>query len=114
MQAATDRQVISVSTLCGYRVRNRRNEELGTIEELMVSPASGCIAYAVLSFSDKLCAAPWSMFSVRADDKALVLDVEREQLENAPGFDQDDWPDLADESWQLQIHHHFGRQPALT
>jgi len=86
----------------------------------MVDPVSGCIAYAVLTFGgflgfgDKLFAVPWTLLSVKSEEKSLVLDIEREQLENAPGFDQDDWPDLGDESWQLRIHDHFGRQPAFT
>ena len=42
------------------------------------------------------------------DNKEFMLDVDKSVLENAPGFDKDNWPDMADPSWGTQIHSHYG------
>lgn len=111
------RRVLSAGSIIGDPVRNTRGEDLGEIKELMVDLSEGRIAYAVLSFGgilgigDKLFAIPWQAFSVSQEEKALVLDVEKEKMENAPGFDKNNWPDMADVSWGKGIHSYYGYDP---
>jgi sporulation protein YlmC with PRC-barrel domain len=108
------RRVLSASTLSGDRVRNSAGEDLGKIHEIMIDVPTGRIAYAVLSFGgvlgigDKLFAVPWSALRVDEDEKQLILDVEKSRLENAPGFDKDNWPDMTDTSWGSQIYRYYG------
>ena len=45
------------------------------------------------------------------DEKQFVLDVDKAALENAPGFDKDDWPDMADPEWGRQIYSYYGVKP---
>jgi sporulation protein YlmC with PRC-barrel domain len=112
-----NKRVLSAGSLGGDRVRNNAGEDLGKIEELMIDIHSGRVAYAVLSFGgflgmgNKLFAVPWHALSVDLDNHEFVLDVSRETLENAPGFDKSDWPDMADPDWGAQIHRHYGRTP---
>jgi sporulation protein YlmC with PRC-barrel domain len=112
-----NRRVLSSSSLAGDRVRNNAGEDLGKIEEIMIDIHGGRVAYAVLSFGgflgmgNKLFAVPWGSLSVDLDNHEFVLDVQRETLENAPGFDKSDWPDMADPDWGAQIHQHYGRTP---
>jgi sporulation protein YlmC with PRC-barrel domain len=112
-----NQRVLAASTLTGDRVRNNAGEDLGKIEEIMLDIHSGRIAYAVLSFGgflgmgNKLFAVPWHSLRVDLENHEFVLDVSRETLENAPGFDKDDWPDMADPDWGAQIHRHYGRSP---
>ena len=107
----------SASTLAGDRVRNSAGEDLGKIEDLMIDVQDGRVAYAVLSFGgflgigDKLFAVPWNALTINEQEKVFVLDVDRQTLENAPGFDKDNWPDMADPSWGQQIHGHYGQKP---
>jgi sporulation protein YlmC with PRC-barrel domain len=114
---STKPKVVSASTLAGYRVRNHRNEDLGTIEELMIDPDSGCVAYAVLCFGafvgsgDKLYAVPWERLQLDPSDRVLIFDWESDRLEGAPCFDQNDWPDFADSSWEREIHNYYGTRP---
>jgi sporulation protein YlmC with PRC-barrel domain len=111
------RRVITASTLTGDRVRNAASEDLGTIEEIMLDPESGRIAYAVLSFGgflgigDKLFAVPWSALRVDQGEHQFVLDIDRATLEKAPGFDKDNWPDMADPSFGRDVHQHYGQTP---
>jgi sporulation protein YlmC with PRC-barrel domain len=112
-----NRRVLSAGTLAGDRVRNRAGEDLGKIEEIMLDLESGRVAYAVLSFGgflgigDKLFAVPWEALQLNADEHEFLLDVDKQTLENAPGFDKDNWPDMADTSWGAQVHAHYGREP---
>jgi sporulation protein YlmC with PRC-barrel domain len=117
VKATSTYKIHSASTLSGYRVRNEKNEDLGTIEELMIDAASGRVAYAVLCFGgflghcDKLFAIPWSLFTLRTEDRVFTLNIDRETLAQAPGFDANEWPDFSDESWSREIHSYYGHPP---
>jgi hypothetical protein len=77
----------------------------------------GRVAYAVVSYGgvmgmgDKLFAIPWSAFRLDTDNKAFVLDVDKETLKNAEGFDKSNWPNTADRTWGQRIHEQYGVTP---
>jgi hypothetical protein len=83
----------------------------------MIDLPSGRVAYVVLSFGgflgigDKLFAVPWSALRVDEGEHEFILDVDRKTLENAPGFDKDNWPDMADATFGTSVHQHYGRTP---
>lgn len=106
--------VLSASTLEGDRVTNMDGEDLGTIEEIMLDINSGKVAYAVLSFGgflglgDKLFAVPWEALTVDTENESFILSVNKDQLESAPGFDKNDWPDMTDPAFHQNIYSHYG------
>lgn len=110
-------KVMAATTLVGNSVRNPEGEDLGRIEDFVIDLEEGVIAYAVLSFGgflgmgDKLFAVPWSALSLDPDEKQFILDVDRDTLKQAPGFDKDNWPDMADRRWGAQIHRYYHREP---
>ena len=107
-------KVLSADSLVGTTVKNAANEELGEIKSIMIDITSGRVAYAVLSFGgflglgDKLFAIPWEAFSVSREEEIMYLNVPKEKLERAPGFDKDNWPDMADPSFGSQIYNYYG------
>jgi sporulation protein YlmC with PRC-barrel domain len=110
--------VVSASSIIGEAVVNRQDEKLGKIHELMIDAKAGRVAYAVLSsggflgMGDRLFAMPWSAFEFASTEHKLILDVNKEKLKAAPGFDKDgDWPDFADESWGTTVHSSTGKLP---
>ncbi len=111
------RRVMSASTLEGDRVKNPQGEDLGKIEDIMIDVPTGRVAYGVLSFGgvlgmgSKLFAIPWSSLMLDEDEKNFVLNVDKERLKAAPGFDKDNWPDMADPNWRGQIYSYYGAQP---
>ena len=111
------RRILSAGSLAGDRVRNAAGEDLGKIEEIMLDVESGKVAYAVLSFGgflgmgNKLFALPWEALGLNQDDHEFILDVDKATLEQAPGFDKENWPDMADPTWGSQIHSHYGYKP---
>lgn len=109
--------ILSATTLAGDKVTNADGEDLGKVEELMIDLESGRVAYAVLSFgagflhSGKLFAIPWASLAVDQKNKQLVLNVTREMLETAEGFDKDNWPDMADPAFMNSTYSHYGIKP---
>jgi surface antigen len=45
------------------------------------------------------------------DEKQFVLNVDKATLESAPGFDKDNWPDMADPNFGNRIYSHYGVSP---
>jgi sporulation protein YlmC with PRC-barrel domain len=109
--------LMGAETLIGNAVYNRDSEDLGEIKEIMLDMRSGRVSYAVLSFGafmglgGKLFAVPWDALELDTDNKRFVLDVNRDRLETAPGFDKSHWPDMADATWQEGIHAYYGTKP---
>lgn len=111
------RRTMSASTLIGDRVFNLENEELGEVEEIMLDVESGRIAYVVIShggllgLGDKLFAVPWQALSLSEEERAFYLDVDKEMLKTAPGFDKDDWPEHAMHDWLVGVYEFYGHTP---
>ena len=112
--------LLSASTISGDDVYNRQGEKLGSIKDLMMDIHSGRVSYAVLSFGgflslgEKLFAVPWSALAVDTENKRLLLDTNEERLKEAPGFDKDNWPNMADPSWEKSIHSYYGTELTST
>ena len=66
-----------------------------------------------LGIGDKLFAVPLKHLEMvqEEDDTFFVLDVTKERLENAPGFDKDNWPDTNDRAWIVDVYRYYGREP---
>ena len=111
------RKSLSATTLIGDRVVNRKGEDLGKIEDFMLDPEQGRVGYAVLSFGgflgmgDKLFAVPMQALKLSREDKWFVLDVDKERLKNAPGFDKDNWPDISDRTFGSSVYSYYNTKP---
>jgi len=96
------------SEIMGTNVTNTANESLGEIKDLVVDKA-GRVHYAVLSFGgvmgigDKLFAVPMNALHTKAGDQKFVLNVTKDHLKNAPGFNEKNWPDFADASFRNSV-----------
>lgn len=104
---------LSASTLTGDDVVNPQGETLGDLKDIMLDTSSGQIAYAVLSYGgvfgmgDKLFAVPWSALRIDGDNKNLVLNVSKDRLKDAPGFDKDNWPNFADPTFGKTLTDYY-------
>jgi sporulation protein YlmC with PRC-barrel domain len=107
-------RLMGAHTLIGNDVYNCQDEDLGDIKEIMLDVPAGCIGYAVLSFGgllgmgDKLFAVPWQALTLDTAKKRFVLDVSKDRLDGAPGFDKDQWPDMSDQTWAKSVHSYYG------
>ncbi len=107
-------QLLSAGTLKGTNVVNLAGENVGSLEEIMLHLDTGDVAYAVLSFGgflgmgDKLFALPWQALTVDTVKERITVDIDKQRLENAPGFDKNAWPESADSAWLERVHTHYG------
>jgi len=110
-------QIFSATTMLNDPVQNTLREDLGTIKDLMIDRKEGRIVYAVLSFGgilglgDKLFAVPWSALELDTDKERFVLNVPQKTLKDAPGFNREDWPDMANQEWAREIHYYYQQVP---
>jgi len=108
--------LLSAGSLIGDEVANSKDEKLGKIEEIMLDIQRGKVRYAVLAsggflgIGDRLHAIPWNALQIDTRNKRVILDVEVERLKSSPGFDKDDWPNMADPTWENEVHSYYGTQ----
>jgi len=123
MEQVENPQFLTARTINGDKVINMAGEHLGKIEDLMIDLENGRVAYAVLSFGgflglgNKLFAVPWEALSVKPHEHAFALDVSKEILEKAEGFDKDNWPLTCEQlatstrEWLATIYTCYGYKP---
>ncbi len=108
-------ELLSANSIKTDRVVNTAGEDLGRIEELMIDLDSGRVAYVVMSFggflgmSDKLFAIPWQALKLRPQEHAFTLDIPRNVLGRAEGFDKERWPLTREEL--SRSYTYYGYQP---
>lgn len=109
--------LMGASTLTGNDVYNNSGDDLGDIKEFMLDMRTGRVSYAVLSFGgflgmgDRLFAVPWDALKLDTANKRFTLDVNKERLEAAPGFDKGNWPNMSDQTWAQGVHAYYGTKP---
>jgi sporulation protein YlmC with PRC-barrel domain len=119
-KAASGQKILAAKTfraskLTGMNVRNMQGEELGTINDFVIDVQTGKVQYAAMSVGgllgvgDKLFAVPFAQlkFDHGQDEMFFVLDMSKEKIAAAPGFNQNDWPDFADPSWAAKVEKHY-------
>ncbi|TGC10711.1 hemerythrin domain-containing protein [Methanolobus halotolerans] len=109
--------ILSASSINGDKIVNNKGEDLGDIKDVMIDLESGSIAYVVLSFGgilgigDKLFGVPAETLHKKPDEHAFILNVDKDRLENAPGFDKDNWPGthgVDHQEYIRNIYSHYG------
>ncbi len=98
-------------------IYNKRDEEIGTINDLVFDGENGRVRFAVVSVGGFLgmgetnVMVPWNAFHRRPDreeaDMHLTLDVTREQLEKAPRFDRDRLNDYHSREMSEPLYTHY-------
>lgn len=109
-------ELMSANTLVGNDVYNSKDEHIGDIKDIMLDMRSGRVGYAVLSFKsflgmgEKLFAVPWNALNLDTENERFGLNVDIERLKDAPGFDKNQWPNMADQNWQQEINTYYGTE----
>jgi len=109
--------VLSATAVIGDGVVNRAGEKLGKIEEIMLDLENGRVAYAVLSFGgflglgEKLFAIPFEALKLDASREHFTLDVDKDKMKNAPGFDKNHPPKASDRTWGAEVYKFYGYKP---
>ncbi len=103
-----------VSALLDADVMNRANEEIASVEDLVLTP-EGRVQYAVLGSGGiagvgaSYTAVPWEALDVKfVNGKwAVNLDMTKEALAKAPKFQGENYRDLTNAEWVKRVHAFF-------
>jgi PRC-barrel domain len=104
-------------SLIGAKVVNAEGEDLGKVEDVVLDARDYAVVYAILSFDGflglggKHFALPWGAVHFDPARHEVVLDLHKDRIKNAPGFDKDDWPEMGDPDWATRVHKHYGQEP---
>ncbi len=96
----TDRLIAS-DKVEGTAVFSRNGERYGSVYNFMVDKVTGQVAYVVMSFGgflglgERFYPLPWKTLTYDAERGGYVIDIDREQLEQAPSYaaGEDPWSD---------------------
>jgi sporulation protein YlmC with PRC-barrel domain len=112
--------LMSTDSLTSNKVINKAGDRLGDVKDIMLDMRSGRVSYVVmssggfLSIGEKLFAVPWNALTLDTVNECFVLDIAKERLEAAPGFDKDAWPNMANETWARDVHAYYGTRANET
>ncbi len=105
--------LLSADSLTGNEVKNFQGESLGEIKDFMLDSNSGRVEYAVLDFGgfmnmgNKYFAVPMQALQLDTQEKCYKINQPKERLEQAEGFDKDNWPNMADPKWRANINSFY-------
>ncbi len=117
---------VRISQLMGLNLQNAQGESVGEIKDIVVNSETGKVNYAVVTYGgflglgNKLFAVPFEAFKFQVDpdevgendidsgDYICVLNVTQQQLEGLQGFDEDNWPNMADKQWAADLDKRYG------
>ena len=92
-------KVLTATSIIGDKVENTKGEKIGKIKDIMLDITSGKIEYVVLEFggflefNEKLFAIPFSALKLNPQKQFFILNIEKDFLKKAPGFEKDHWPE---------------------
>jgi len=112
-----DRSLIAADKVQGTAVYNNAGESLGSIYDVMIDKRSGRVAYAIMSFGGFLGMGnsyhplPWSMLKYDVNKGGYVVNLNGDQLRQAPSYEAGTEPAWGDEKFETGIHRYYGAPP---
>ena len=105
------------SDVIGKEVQDLQNERLGKVDDLALDVESGRIVQVILStggvlgVGSTLTAVPPGAFHYDAARKVLHLDITKEKLKAAPGFDVTKWDEVTQSNRVTEVYGYYGERP---
>ena len=103
---------LTATSIIGDKVENLQGEHVGKIKDIMIDLSTGTIDYVVLEvggflgINEKLFAIPFAALKPNQHNADFKLDIKKEFLQKAPGFDKNHWPHT--NSHFLDVNSYWG------
>ncbi len=108
------------SKLMGKSVKNRQDEKLGDVKNILVDLSSGRIVAVIISsggflgMGDELSAIPPTALRFSSDRDTLQLDASKEMLAAAPHFKANQWPDFSQSRYSGEVYRAYQVEPYFS
>lgn len=116
IEAVEQPAAMPVSAFTNFDVVTETGADVGTVEDIALDLVRGEAAYAMLGvggfldIGDKNVAVPMGSFAWDPDNARLVLGVSVETIENAPGFDDDEWPMTGNPNLEAEMTDYWSQE----
>lgn len=104
--------LISSEKVDGTAVYDRNGDKIGSVHHLMIGKHDGKVRYAVISFGGflglgaKYHPLPWDKLTYGIDRDGYMLNIDKDQLTDAPSYSVGDEPDYSrDYDEQITIYY---------
>lgn len=108
------------SKVIGLNVHNFDQEKIGAVSDLVISTAGSRITAVIISsggflgMNDELSILPPPVLKYDAKEEVYKVQIKKDQLEQAPHFNNSEWPDLNDQDFMSKVNHAYQIEPRLT
>lgn len=105
--------LMRASILIGSELRNLKDERLGEITDIVLSPNKRDILYVIashggfLGFGDKLVAVRWADLRATEDHQLYVLDIAPKVFDDAPALDRWNFSATGEPEWQRRLAQYW-------
>lgn len=118
--SGTPGRYLSTAELYSAKVLATDEKELGAIDEVVIAPRDGAVAYAVLAsggmlgLGEKHYPLPWQVLETTRDkDQKLVVHapLTKEKLTSAPVYDAKEWKRMSTPTWVREVSTYYAKEP---
>lgn len=101
-RTAAEQWFMSADDILDKNVINPQGDDLGEISDMRIGFPEGRVQYLVLRYGGvlgmaaKRFAIPPEAVIYRPGDDNFVVNIDKQRLDDEPGFDEDNWPETAD------------------
>lgn len=109
--------LISSDRVEGTNVYNTQGDKLGSVDRLMIDKQKGRIAYAIMSFGgflglgEEYHPLPWDTLTYDNDKEGYVVNLSKDQLNDAPRLKREDTERLHDDAYARNVYGYYGIRP---
>jgi sporulation protein YlmC with PRC-barrel domain len=106
------KQLNRASDFIGKNAKNQLGENIGKVDDIIFN-SSGNISYLILSrggflgFGAELIPVPWHTENIDIQRGALIMNIDRQKLDEAPTFSRREWENIEDQAFQERVHGYF-------
>ena len=116
--SAGNAKLVRGTTAIGAELFNQQGEDIGEIQNLLVHPNTGKVAYATceidryVSGGEKLTNIPWTLIrQSKKDTEGFVVNVDKTKLTKAKYFGANSWPDYNADGWNDGVYSYYDTDP---
>jgi sporulation protein YlmC with PRC-barrel domain len=96
--------------IAGKTVKDQQGEEIGKIEALVIGEDQRSSYLIVSGEDDKMYPVPTSALQRGQEEGEYQVSFTKDQMQQAPSFEQDNWPNITEQQWQQRVHGYYEQQ----